>query len=756
MCKVLYCGLKLLRVGDSGYIPAAVHGGYVEYLRAEALHIPFGAGVGAGAELGAAEAYRLVHHLHYGIVYVLAHEHPAALAVDYLPLAVHYVVVLEDVLADVEVVALYPLLRRLYLLCKYARLYGDILIGAYLLHEVPYPLAAETLHQVVLHGYVKPGGAGVSLTARPAAELVVYTAGLMALCAYYMQAAHGYHLIVLGVGFSLISGVCVGVLAPGRQYLPIVGVGVARRLLHHALLHAFAEQLLACKEIRVAAQQYIGTSAGHVGGYGHVAVFTGLGYYLRLTCVELGIQHLMLYPPHVQHMGKHFALFDGYGSNEDRPPGLVDFHYLVHHGVELGLLIGVYDIVEVLPGEGLICGYLHHVKVVYRLKLLLLRLGGTGHARQLPEHAEIVLEGYGGKGAVLPLYLYAFLCFEGLMQPVAVAPAQHETAGELIHYKHLAVLHYVVLIPLKQGVGLQGLLYVVVQLGIFLLGYVVYAEEPLGLLHAPGGKGYGARLYVRHIVAGFRLLHAHELIGLAELDDILAPLQTAYEPVRLLVHIRGFLAVAGYDKRGAGLIDQYGVHLVHYGVVKLPLHHLGLVDHHVVPEVVKAELVVGAVGDVAGVGLPSLVVVLFVNYAAHGHAEEFVYFAHPLGVALRQVVVHGDYMHAVAGEGVEVGGQSLGYGLAFARLHLGYTALMQHYAAQKLYVVMPLAYGALCGLADYGECLRQQVVLSLAVIQACPELVGLSPELLIRKGFHTAFQIVYSFYHGHELLNLRF
>ena len=434
----------------------------------------------------------------------------------------------------------------------------------------------------------------------------------------------------------------------------------------------------------------------------------------------------------------------------------MDFHYLVHHGVELGLLVGVYDIVEVLPGEGLICGYLHHVKVVYRLKLLLLRLGGAGHARQLPEHAEIVLEGYGGKGAVLPLYLYAFLCFEGLMQPVAVAPAQHETAGELIHYKHLAVLHYVVLIPLKQGVGLQGLLYVVVQLGIFLLGYVVYAEEPLGLLHAPGGKGYGARLYVRHIVAGFRLLHAHELIGLAELDDILAPLQTAYEPVRLLVHIRGFLAVAGYDKRGAGLIDQYGVHLVHYGVVKLPLHHLGLVDHHVVPEVVKAELVVGAVGDVAGVGLPSLVVVLFVNYAAHGHTEEFVYFAHPLGVALRQVVVHGDYMHAVAGEGVEVGGQSLGYGLAFARLHLGYTALMQHYAAQKLYVVMPLAYGALCGLADYGECLRQQVVLSLAVIQACPELVGLSPELLIRKGFHTAFQIVYSFYHGHELLNLRF
>ena len=147
----------------------------------------------------------------------------------------------------------------------------------------------------------------------------------------------------------------------------------------------------------------------------------------------------------------------------------MDFHYLVHHSVKLGLLVGIYDIVEVLPGEGLICGYLHHVKVVYRLKLLLLRLGGAGHARQLPEHAEIVLEGYGGKGAVLPLYLYAFLCFEGLMQPVAVPPAQHQPAGELVNYEHLAVLHYVVLISLKERVSLQRLLYVVVQLGILLL-----------------------------------------------------------------------------------------------------------------------------------------------------------------------------------------------------------------------------------------------------------------------------------------------
>ena len=63
-----------------------------------------------------------------------------------------------------------------------------------------------------------------------------------------MQAAHGYHLLVLGVGICLVSRVCVGIPAPGSQYFLIVRVGVSGRLLHHALLHAFPEQLLAGKE----------------------------------------------------------------------------------------------------------------------------------------------------------------------------------------------------------------------------------------------------------------------------------------------------------------------------------------------------------------------------------------------------------------------------------------------------------------------------------------------------------------------------
>jgi len=55
---------------------------------------------------------------------------------------------------------------------------------------------------------------------------------------------------------------------------------------------------------------------------------------------------------------------------------------------------------------------------------------------------------------------------------------------------------------------------------------------------------------------------------------------------------------------------------------------------HVVAQVVEAELVVGAVGDVGGVGVAPLVIVEAVDDAADGEAEKAVDLPHPLAVAL--------------------------------------------------------------------------------------------------------------------------
>ena len=82
------------------------------------------------------------------------------------------------------------------------------------------------------------------------------------------------------------------------------------------------------------------------------------------------------------------------------------------------------------------------------------------------------------------------------------------------------------------------------------------------------------------------------------------------------------------------------------------LDELACVDGHVIAQIVKAHLVVRAVGNVGGVGLAALLACQVVDDQADREAQEAVDFAHPLAVSLGEVVVHGDDVDAVAGQGV--------------------------------------------------------------------------------------------------------
>ena len=133
----------------------------------------------------------------------------------------------------------------------------------------------------------------------------------------------------------------------------------------------------------------------------------------------------------------------------------------------------------------------------------------------------------------------------------------------------------------------------------------------------------------------------------------------------------------------------------------------------------------------AGVGDLPLGVVQVVLDDADRHAEEAVDAAHPLGVAAGQVVVHRDDVDALALERVQVGGQRGDERLAFAGLHLGDLALVQHAAADELHVEVPHVEHAAAGFADDGERLGQQVVERLALGEPLAELGGLRAQLLV-------------------------
>src|SRR3984957_6135200 len=98
------------------------------------------------------------------------------------------------------------------------------------------------------------------------------------------------------------------------------------------------------------------------------------------------------------------------------------------------------------------------------------------------------------------------------------------------------------------------------------------------------------------------------------------------------------------------------------------LDALGQIVLHVVAQIVETKFVIGAEGDVRGIGGTALHIVQIVHDNADGEAQRFVDWSHPLRVAAGQVVVHGDDVHAEAGERVQVGGKGGDQRLSFAGL----------------------------------------------------------------------------------------
>ena len=148
-----------------------------------------------------------------------------------------------------------------------------------------------------------------------------------------------------------------------------------------------------------------------------------------------------------------------------------------------------------------------------------------------------------------------------------------------------------------------------------------------------------------------------------------------------------------------------------------PLRRL---EHHVVAQVVEAELVVGAVRDVRRVRRLLGRVVHLRQVDADREPEEAVDPPHPVRVALREVVVDRDEVDARAGERIEIDRQRRDERLALAGAHFGDLAVVQRHAADQLHVEVAHLQHALAGLAHDGERLGQQRVERLALRATAP------------------------------------
>ncbi len=117
-----------------------------------------------------------------------------------------------------------------------------------------------------------------------------------------------------------------------------------------------------------------------------------------------------------------------------------------------------------------------------------------------------------------------------------------------------------------------------------------------------------------------------------------------------------FLPLARDDQRGTRFVDQDIIHLVNDGKVQFSLYHLLKRGNHVIAQVVKAELVVCAIGYIGVVGGPALSRLWLNGVDKHTNSKPqgFIDLAHPLGVTPCQVVVDGDDVYALACQGIQI------------------------------------------------------------------------------------------------------
>ncbi len=488
-----------------------------------------------------------------------------------------------------------------------------------------------------------------------------------------------------------------------------------------ALVALGAEHIQAAGIDDALAELDVDAAAGHVGRDRERALLAGVLDDLGLALVLLGVQHVVLHAVPLEETREHLADLHRDRADEHRLTLLVARDEVVDDGRELLFGRREDEVVLVLADHRRVGGDLHHVEAVDLAELVFFGLGRAGHPGQHVVHAEVVLQRDGGEGLVLLADRHLLLGLDSLVEALGVATPIEDAAGELVDDEHLAVLHHVFDVLVVERFGAQGLDEVVDQPAVGVFVEVVDVEGALDLGHAALGDGHGALL----------------LVDLVVFDGV----QARHDARKLTIGIGGRLGSAADDERRARFVDEDGVDFVDDAEVMAALHHVLAPHRHVVAQVVEAELGVGAVGDV-GVVLRAALLRRHVGLDdADLQAEEAVDLAHPLGVALGQVVVDGDEMGAVAGHRVEVHGHGGHERLALAGLHLGDVAVVKHDAAQHLDVEGPHVERPFGRLAGDGEGLVEQLVEQLAVVVALPELSRLGAQLLVAESGHLGLEL---------------
>ncbi len=338
--------------------------------------------------------------------------------------------------------------------------------------------------------------------------------------------------------------------------------------------------------------------------------------------------------------------------------------------------------------------------------------GSTGHPCQFFIHPEIILDGYSGKCLVLIPYPDTFPGLYCLVKAFAIPSSRHKPSGELIHYDYLPVLKHIVYVLFEKIPGLKRLVECMYDAEVLGAVQVVQAGHLLYLFHAFLGYGYspGFFIYVKIYIL----------------------LQPGHQAGELLVKFSSAAGDPGDYEGGPGFIDQDAVHLVYYGERVPLLDHVIFAQHHIVPEIIKAELIIGAMDHITQVLLFLISLVHAVLQQSHLQPQKSIDRTHPLAVPFGQVVIYRYHMGAFTHDGIQIYRKGGCKGLSFTGLHLGYLSFEEYCPSHYLDIKMPHIDNAPGSFPDHGKCFRHKVFRTLSVFEPFFKLRRFFRELAVR------------------------
>ncbi|MPN32444.1 hypothetical protein SDC9_179922 [bioreactor metagenome] len=168
------------------------------------------------------------------------------------------------------------------------------------------------------------------------------------------------------------------------------------------------------------------------------------------------------------------------------------------------------------------------------------------------------------------------------MKPVRVTAAFHDPASELVNDFYFSVFHHIIDVHKHDIVCTQGLIQMVHQTRVIHIVQVRQMECFFSFLDT--------------------FIRQRDRFG-CQIDCVILILfQSFDEKIGSVIECCRFFGLSGNDQWCAGFIDQDRIDFIHDRKVQRALHHLIFIDDHIVPQIIEAQFIIGAVGDVAIIG----------------------------------------------------------------------------------------------------------------------------------------------------------